>query len=126
MESPYPPSGGSAGDDDIRKGNAVANVIAAEEGALKRGAQAVETAKNGIDQQMNTVRGEIEEVKGYWTGDAQQAFNGLMQRWDDQARKLNAVLITLQDALQGTDTDQNTTEQSHEQSISHLSSMMGA
>jgi WXG100 family type VII secretion target len=104
----------------------MAQVIAAEEGALKRGAAAVEQAKAGIDQQMNTVRGEIEQVTGYWTGDAQQAFAGLMSRWDEQARKLNQVLVTLQDALTGTDTDQNTTEQSHEQSISHLSSMMGA
>jgi WXG100 family type VII secretion target len=104
----------------------VAQTIAAEEGALKRGAAAVEQAKTGIDQQMNTVRGEIEQVTGYWTGDAQRAFAGLMSRWDEQARKLNQVLVTLQDALTSTDADQNQTEQSHEQSISHLSSIMGA
>ena len=104
----------------------MAQVIAAEEGALKRGAQAVGTAKAGIDQQMASVRNEIEQVAGYWTGDAQAAFLQLMNRWDEEARKLNAVLITLEDALSGTDRDQNATEQSHEQTISQLSSMMGA
>jgi WXG100 family type VII secretion target len=104
----------------------VAQVIAAEEGALKRGAQAVGTAKAGIDQRVASVRQEIEEVRGYWSGDAQVAFTQLMTRWDEETRKLNAVLITLEDALTGTDRDQNATEASHEQTISQLSSMMGA
>jgi WXG100 family type VII secretion target len=104
----------------------VAQVIAAEEGALKRGAQAVGNAKAGIDQQLAHVRSEIEEVRGYWTGDAQNAFNSLMTRWDEETKKLNAVLITLEDALQSTDRDQNVTEQEHQQVISQLSNMMGA
>jgi WXG100 family type VII secretion target len=104
----------------------MADVIAAEEGALRRGAAAVEQAKAGIDQQVKNVQGEIDQVRSYWSGDAQGAFTGLMTRWNEQATKLNQVLVTLQDALQGTDKDQNATEQSHEQSISQLSSMMGA
>jgi WXG100 family type VII secretion target len=104
----------------------MADVISAEEGALKRGAQAVGQAKAGIDQQVKFVRGEIEQVSGFWKGDAAVAFNSLMTRWDEETKKLNAVLITLEDALGGTDRDQNTTEDSHNQTISQLSSMMGA
>lgn len=104
----------------------MADVIAAEEGALKRGAQAVGTAKAGIDKQVSTVRGEIEQVAGYWQGDASGAFMQLMNRWNEEASKLNNVLVTLEDALSGTDRDQNATEQSHQQTISQLSSMMGA
>jgi WXG100 family type VII secretion target len=104
----------------------VDGVISAEEGALKRGAQAVGTAKSGIDQQVKFVRGEIEQLRGFWTGEAAGAFSQLMARWDDETRKLNDVLITLEDALSGTERDQVSTEESHRQTISGLSSMMGS
>lgn len=104
----------------------MADLIAAEEGALKSGAQAVGTAKAGVDQQVKFVRGEIEQLRSYWVGDAAGAFTQLMNRWDEETRKLNDVLITLEDALSSTDRDQNATEESHQQTISGLSSMMGA
>ncbi|TPW77837.1 WXG100 family type VII secretion target [Schumannella soli] len=104
----------------------MADVIAAEEGALKRGAQAVGTAKAGIDQEVKKLRGEIEQVSGYWSGSAAVAFNQLLTRWDNETSKLNNVLITLEDALGGTEKDQNATEESHKQTISGLGSLMGA
>jgi WXG100 family type VII secretion target len=102
----------------------VADLIAAEEGALKRGAQAVGTAKGGIDAQIKFVRSEIEAVGGYWTGEAQIAFTQLMRRWDEETNKLNSVLIELEDALSGTERDQIATEESHQQTITGLQNMM--
>jgi WXG100 family type VII secretion target len=104
----------------------MADVISAEEGALKRGAQAVSEAKAGIDQQTKNVRGEIEQVSGFWKGAAATAFTGLMNRWDEETRKLNNVLDTLEAALSGTEKDQAATEESHQQTIGNLSGMMGA
>ncbi|MFE1646754.1 WXG100 family type VII secretion target [Microbacterium sp. P01] len=104
----------------------MADLISAEEGALKRGAQAVNSAKAGIDQQVKFVRGEIEQVRGFWTGAAAISYTQLMARWDDETRKLNEVLVTLEDALSGTERDQAATEDSHQQTISGLGSMMGA
>jgi WXG100 family type VII secretion target len=104
----------------------VAGVISAEEGALRRGAQAVNEAKAGIDQQAKNVRSEIEQVRGYWQGAAAGAFTTLMNTWDEQARKLNDTLITLEAALSGTEKDQAATEDSHQSTISGLGSMMGA
>lgn len=104
----------------------MADLISAEEGALKRGAQAVNEAKAGIDAQVKFVRGEIEQVGGYWTGAAAVAYGQLMRRWDDETRKLNDVLITLEEALSGTERDQAATEDSHVSTISGLNSMMGA
>ena len=37
------------------------DVISAEEGALRRGAEAVNTAKAGIHQQVRKVRGDIDQ-----------------------------------------------------------------
>lgn len=104
----------------------MADQISAEEGALKRGAQAVNTAKAGIDTQVKKVRGEIEQVSGFWTGAASGAYTQLMQRWNQETTKLNDVLITLEEALAGTERDQAASEESHQQTISGLSSMMGS
>ena len=104
----------------------MADLISAEEGALKRGAQAVNSAKAGIDQQVKFVRGEIEQVRGFWTGAAAVAYTQLMNRWDEETRKLNEVLVTLEEALAGTERDQAATEESHQQTIAGLGSMMGS
>ncbi len=102
----------------------MAQVISAEEGALRQGAEAVNTAKGNIDKQISTVRGEIEQLRGYWTGAAASSFTVLLNNWDAQAKKLNDVLITLEDALRGTEKDQAASEESHQQTIAGLGSMM--
>jgi WXG100 family type VII secretion target len=102
----------------------MADVISAEEGALRRGAQAVNEAKTSIDQKVKTVRGEIEQVSGYWSGSAAGAYTQLMARWNEETTKLNNVLVTLEDALSGTERDQAATEDEHQQTITGLGSMM--
>lgn len=102
----------------------MANTISAEEGALKKGADSVKTAKETIDRHTSRVRSEIESLRSYWTGTAAGAFTQLMARWDGQTTKLNAVLIELENALRGTERDQAETEDSQTQIITGLSSMM--
>lgn len=102
----------------------MAQVISAEEGALRAGAEAVNTAKGNIENRIKTVRGEIEMLSGYWTGAAALSFTQLLSRWDEQANKLNGVLVTLEEALRGTEADQAASEEQHQQTISGLGSMM--
>ena len=102
----------------------MANVISAEEGALKRGAQAVSTAKAGIDRESKKVRGEIDQLRSFWTGSAATAFTSLMGSWDEKARNLNEVLVTLESALGSTERTQAATEEEHASTISGLGSMM--
>ena len=103
----------------------MADVISAEEGALRRGQQAVSEAKAGIDQRTKQVRSEIEQLRGFWTGAAASSFTQLMARWDNETVKLNNVLIELENALRGTEQDQAATEAEHQQAISGLGAMMG-
>jgi len=103
----------------------LAEVISAEEGALRRGQQAVNEAKLGIDNHTKKVRGEIEQLRGYWSGAAAMSFTQLMTRWDEETRKLNEVLVTLEQNLRSTETDQAQTEQAHQEAIANLGSMMG-
>ena len=102
----------------------MADVISAEEGALRRGAQAVNEAKAGIDAKVKTVRNEIEQVSGFWTGAAAVSFTTLLNRWNEETTKLNEVLVTLEAALSGTERDQAATEDEHQQTISGLGSLM--
>lgn len=104
----------------------MAQQISAEEGALKAGATAVNDAKSKIDGQLAKVRGEIEQLSSFWTGAAAVSFTQLLGRWDDESRKLNDVLVTLEDALKQTERDQAAEEESHQQTIAGLGSMMGA
>jgi len=103
----------------------VADLIAAEEGALKRGAEAVNTAKAGIDGQVKKVRTELDQVAGFWTGAAAASYTQLLSRWNDETTKLNQVLVTLEDALRGTEKDQAASEESHQQTIGNLGSLLG-
>lgn len=104
----------------------MAENISAEEGALARGAQAVADARTGIDKQVAFVRSEIETVGSMWTGPAAGRFVQLMAEWDTKTKKLNTVLDTLEASLTGTARDQQATDEQNQQTISGLSSMMGA
>lgn len=100
------------------------NVISAEEGALRAGAEAVNRTKGEVETEVRKVRGEIEQLRGFWTGAAAVAYTNLMTRWDEQATKLNNILIELEDALRGTESAQASDEDSGVQTISGLGAMM--
>ena len=102
----------------------MASNISAEEGALRQGAEAVSTAKQNIQKQISNIHGEIEQLRGYWTGAAANSFTQLLTSWDTKAKKLNDVLVTLEDALRGTEREQAASEEAHQQTISGLGSMM--
>ncbi|MGO1259852.1 MAG: WXG100 family type VII secretion target [Microbacteriaceae bacterium] len=99
-------------------------VISAEEGALRKGASAVHTANTEINREVKKVRGEIEQVRAYWTGPASNSFQSLMNQWDHKTSQLNQVLVTLEDALSGTERDQAETEDQQRTTITGLGSMM--
>jgi len=102
----------------------MAQVISAEEGALRSGADAVATAKQNIQQRITSVRGEIEQLGGFWTGSAAASFTQLLNTWDTKANDLNNVLITLEESLRGTEQDQAASEDAHKSTISGLGSML--
>lgn len=102
----------------------MANTISAEEGALLKGQRAVADAKRGIDGHTKKVRGQIQEMSGYWTGAAAGAFTQLMNSWDAETAKLNNILLELERSMKDTETDQAQTEDSHQQAIRNLGSVM--
>ena len=102
----------------------MAQIIAAGDTSLADGAKAVSEAKMAIDAKIKKVSDEIAELGGIWTGAAALSFTQLMNSWDEKATKLTNVLVTLEDALRGTEKDQAASEEAHQQAIAGLGSMM--
>lgn len=104
----------------------MADLIAAQEGALASGANAVAETKSGIARQVQMVQGEIEQAGSYWSGSAATSYTQMMQQWNKQTTKLNNILNNLEDALRGTASDQAADEEQHQQAVSSIASMMNS
>ncbi|RAS68762.1 WXG100 family type VII secretion target [Lentzea atacamensis] len=55
-----------------------------------------------IQGEARTVRGAAEQVQSTWAGDAAAAFQNLMNRMDEDVRKLNEALREIQAAIAST------------------------
>lgn len=101
-----------------------ANTIAAESGALEKGANAVDIAYAAVSRDIDGVRGDLSQLDGYWAGGAHQAYVTLVQAWSADAAKLASALTELRASLRGTASDQAATEQDQTTTIRGLGSMM--
>jgi len=99
--------------------------IAATEGALRAGAEAVHTAHDDVSAVVTRIQGELDDLAGLWKGPAALQYQQMFERWQNDTVRLIRSLDGLEEALRATDRDQNATEQSHQQTISSLSSLMG-
>ena len=84
----------------------MAEKIRAEEGAIEKGAAAVENARLGIDNRIKDIESKMAELGSFWSGDAANSFNTLMMSWQEKASALNRILNDLRDNLRGTAKDQ--------------------
>jgi len=97
--------------------------ISAEEGALRRGADAVHDALVAIGERRKAVLGDVEQAS-YWQGSAAENFKAMMRTWDEKARGMLTTLDGLELALRGTESDQAVQEDEVSGSISKLASGM--
>ena len=63
----------------------MAEKIRAEEGAIEKGAAAVENARLGIDNRIKDIESKMAELGSFWSGDAANSFNTLMMSWQEKA-----------------------------------------
>jgi WXG100 family type VII secretion target len=94
--------------------------IAAQQGALKAGQEAVRSAKESIDGKMKVISGDIQQLASFWSGTAAQAFTTLMTQWGEETRKLNSVLVVLEDSLKSTEVAQAAIEEEHNSAAQNL------
>ncbi len=59
----------------------------------------VTEVRAGMDSNLSTLRDRIEATRAGWQGDAQKAFDHVMQRFDEDARKMNQALQRIAELL---------------------------
>ena len=99
----------------------MAEQIRAEEGAIEKGATAVDNARSGIENRIKDIEAKMAEL----SGDAAVSFNALMSSWQEKATSLNNILIDLSDNLRGTAKDQAANEEDNQSRTSKLQALLG-
>lgn len=100
----------------------MAEQIRAEEGAIEKGATAVDNARSGIENRIKDIEAKMAELGSFWSGDAAVSFNALMSSWQEKATSLNN---DLSDNLRGTAKDQAANEEDNQSRTSKLQALLG-
>lgn len=100
------------------------NIIGAQEGALKAGADAVVEARSAIRKASDLVQDQVLATNGRWVGRGAEDFRGLMREWDAKTERMLRVLDTLGEALGATEKDRAAQEDTVSSSIGGLNSAM--
>jgi WXG100 family type VII secretion target len=98
--------------------------IAATQGALRAGADAVHAAHDDVADTVGRIQRELDELGPAWTGIAADGHVAMMRQWGADVEKLQTTLARLEESLRATERDQAATEESHIQAITGLGSMM--
>ena len=61
-----------------KEGNKMAEQIRAEEGAIEKGATAVDSARSGIENRIKDIEAKMAELGSFWSGDAAEGMFRLM------------------------------------------------
>ncbi|MDR1441541.1 MAG: WXG100 family type VII secretion target [Bifidobacteriaceae bacterium] len=86
--------------------------ISVLEDALRKGAEAVHDAKERTDSELKGIASLVDELGSYWTGPAARSYVAMQTQFGETSRKLNNVLLTLEDSLRSTDRAQQAYEES--------------
>jgi len=100
------------------------NQIAATEGALRVGAEAVNSARQDVAATVSRVDRELDDLRAAWAGAAATSYAELLQSWQRNATRLQRSLDEFEHALRATERDQIATEELHSKTIAGLSGMM--
>ncbi|MDQ3154277.1 MAG: WXG100 family type VII secretion target [Actinomycetota bacterium] len=88
---------------------------------MQAGANNVFTTNETVQGQLSSLRNQLAPLAGAWQGQASTAFQTLMQRWDENARRLNEALRAIGEQLQASGTSYAQQEEQQTQSISSIS-----
>ncbi|GGC64943.1 WXG100 family type VII secretion target [Hoyosella rhizosphaerae] len=73
---------------------------------------------------LSALRGKVAAVNGAWEGDARRAFDSLIVRWDNEARKLNESLQAISDAIRTNGSSYEQMQQSHASSLNNAGGLL--
>lgn len=90
--------------------------------AMAAGAGHVNEASEQVQGQINTLRNEVDTMRGGWDGQAAAGFTQLHSNFEGQANRINNALRAMYDALGST---RATYAAQEEQEASNMTSMAG-
>ena len=92
----------------------------AEDGALPRGVQAIESTYADLQGHFSRLEGDLSTIGSSWQGAASVQFSSLMAQWQENAAKVNQALQDLADNLRATDSSMEANESETENSFAQL------
>ncbi len=103
----------------------MAGEMSKQDQALTRAAQMVQSARGDLDQQLSSLRGKLSGIGAQWQGSGSTAFQQVMVRWDEDARKITAALNEFEANLQASEQAYNAADEQQSSTYSKLSGRLG-
>lgn len=103
----------------------MAGEMSKQDQALTRGAQMTQGARGDLDQQLSSLRGKLAGIGAQWQGSGSTAFQNVMQRWDESARKIITALDEFEANLKQSETTYDTTDEQQSSTFGKLSGRLG-
>ena len=97
----------------------------AGEGVVQKSAEIVSTARGELRQQINTLRGQMEQVKSHWEGQGARSFDQVSEAWKVQTQDIVEVLDTFEANLTGAQRQYDADDSSAASTLSKYNSMLG-
>jgi 6 kDa early secretory antigenic target len=90
----------------------------------RAGARVLDTDQQ-VQAELAALRGRLTPLAGAWRGEAATAFDGLMARWDADARALSAALRGIGEAITGSGRTYQQAEQDQSSAMSAIRAALG-
>ena len=103
----------------------MAGEVSKQDQALTRGAQMVSSARGDLDQQLSALRGKLSGIGAQWRGAGSSAFQQVMIRWDEDAKKIIGALDEFEANLRSSEQTYNVSDEAQSSTFSKLSSRLG-
>lgn len=92
---------------------------------MQKAAQQVQQVSEEISQELNSLMSNLEPVASSWKGNAASAFQQLMERWRQDASKLQQALADIAQMLDATTKTYSNTEDTNSSQISAILKGLG-
>jgi WXG100 family type VII secretion target len=103
----------------------MAGGVSKQDAALTHGARLVSDARGDLDQQLSALRGKLAGLGAQWAGAGSAAFHQVMNRWDEDTRRIITALNEFETNLRSSEQTYNASDESQASSFSRLQGRLG-
>jgi WXG100 family type VII secretion target len=103
----------------------MAGEVTKQDQALTRGAQMVSSARGDLEQQLSGLRGKLSGIGQQWRGAGSTAFQQVMNRWDEDSRKITSALNEFEANLRSSEQTYNANDEAQSSTFGKLSGRLG-